>query len=72
MMCKNNKFTKETNSKDMGIQRLAYTPKEAAQAIGIPRNTMYALLKAGDIPHKRSGKHILIAVEDLKNWLSDQ
>lgn len=71
-MRKNNKFTNETNWKDMGIQRLAYTPNEAAQAIGISRNKMYALLKADDIPHKRSGKNILIAVEDLKNWLRNQ
>lgn len=37
------------------IEKLLYTPVEAAHALGVSRSTVYLLMAAGDIPSVRIG-----------------
>jgi excisionase family DNA binding protein len=37
------------------IDKLLYTPNEAAQALGISRSTLYVLLSSGAVPSVRIG-----------------
>lgn len=51
--------------------RLAYTIDQAAEAVGLPRNTLRDRVASGEIPAvKRAGKW-LIRKADLLKWLSD-
>jgi excisionase family DNA binding protein len=41
-------------------ERLTYTVQEAAQALGVGRNSAYALLQRGELPCVRVGRRVLI------------
>lgn len=49
--------------------KLAYSPTEAAQAIGVSRTKMYDLLKTDGFPSRRIGGRIVIPADALKRWL---
>lgn len=59
------------STKSMVHSKLALSPLEAAQAIGISRNKMYDLLKTDSFPCKRIGGRIVIPVDALKKWLEN-
>ncbi|MBV7292329.1 helix-turn-helix domain-containing protein [Corynebacterium sp. TAE3-ERU16] len=48
---------------------IAYSAAEAAKALGISRNYVYQLLRAGEIQSKRSGKRIIITVDALREYV---
>ena len=50
--------------------RLALRPKEAAEALGIGERTLRQILP--ELPHVRLGGAVLLPVEALRAWLSDQ
>jgi DNA binding domain, excisionase family len=49
---------------------LLIRPSEAAEATGLGRTKLYALLAAGIIPSVRIGRSVRIPVEALRNWLA--
>lgn len=49
---------------------LAYSPKQAAQTIGIGLTALYLEISAGRIKMKKYGRRTLIAADDLKAWLA--
>lgn len=51
------------------IDRLAYSPAEAARALGISRAKLYLLLDEGALPSIRLGRRRLIRVVDLEAML---
>lgn len=51
------------------IERLVYTPVEAAAAAGVSRNKIYEEVNAGRLPAKRVGRKILIRKSALEKWL---
>jgi excisionase family DNA binding protein len=53
------------------VTRLAYSPAEAAQALGISRAKLYLLLDDGTIPSVKLGRRRLIRVADLEAVLGD-
>ena len=53
-------------------QKLLYRPAEAADAIGISRAKLYALVAAGVIPSVRVGQSIRIPVNALREWIERQ
>lgn len=53
------------------LEKLAYSPLEAAQVIGISRSKIYGLLKTDSFPCKRIGGRIVIPAESLKRWLEN-
>lgn len=50
---------------------LAVSVKQAAKLIGVGKNTMYAAVAAGDVPHVKVGRRILIPVSRLEQWLEE-
>lgn len=50
--------------------KTVFTPKEAAEYIGISQSTLYKLTSAGILPFsKPNGKHIYFSRIGLDNWL---
>lgn len=48
------------------IERLAYSPREAAAALGVTPNTIYNLIHRGELPAHKAGRRTLIAVADVR------
>lgn len=48
---------------------LAYTIREACNASGIGRTTLYSLLNSGDLRARKQGARTLILVDDLRQYL---
>ncbi len=51
------------------IERLLYTPREAAAALGVCEKTLYTLTKSGQLPAVRIGRSVRYAVEDLQAFV---
>lgn len=56
------------NTQDAG--RIAVGTKAAAKLLGVSRNTLYAWVHAGLVPHIRVGSHILFSVKQLEAWVA--
>lgn len=54
--------------------RMALTVDEASKLLGISRNAVYEEVKAGRLPHRRTGTtdrgRILIGRAELEKWLA--
>lgn len=52
--------------------RLALTPKEAAEALGIPEKTLsnWRYLRVGP-PYVKAGGHIRYPINRLREWMTD-
>ena len=50
--------------------RLALRPEEAAVALGVSERKLREMLP--ELPHLRHGRAVLLPVEALRAWLSDQ
>jgi excisionase family DNA binding protein len=50
-------------------ERLALRPSEAAEAIGVCRQTVYALVRRGELPVLRIGTAVRIPTESLRQWI---
>ena len=53
------------------VRRIALSPNEAAESLGISRAKVYEELAAGRLRSVRSGKRRLIPVGALDEWLAD-
>jgi excisionase family DNA binding protein len=54
------------------MNRLLLRPVEAAEAIGIGRSKVYALLASGELPSIRIGGSIRVPVDHLRAWIDRQ
>ena len=52
--------------------RLALSTAEAAEALGVSRPTVYALLHREDFPAFKIGGRTLISAEGLREWVRAQ
>ena len=55
------------------IERLAYSPLEAAAALGVSKNLIYSMLNSGQIHSIRCGpgkKRLIVPAEALKAFLN--
>lgn len=52
-------------------KKLTYTVDEAAQRIGLGRNTVYALVKAKKIPAIQVGRRYVINAEMFDAWVKE-
>jgi excisionase family DNA binding protein len=53
------------------VRRVAFSPTEAAQALGISRAKLYEELASGRLRSVKSGKRRLIPVGALDEWLAE-
>lgn len=51
------------------MEQLLLRPSEAADAIGVGRATVYALIRRGELPAVRIGESVRIPAEELKKWV---
>ena len=54
------------------IERLAYSVREAAAAIGISSRTLHDFIKDGSLPHFRLGTRVLIPIDALRNFIEQR
>jgi excisionase family DNA binding protein len=52
------------------VDKILYTPTEAAQALGISRSTIYVLLASGEIPSVRIGSCRRVPVDGLRRYVA--
>ncbi|MDF2892068.1 MAG: Helix-turn-helix domain [Clostridia bacterium] len=53
-------------------QKLILNAKEAAEYLGIAKNTLAKLLNSGEIKFVRVDRRILITIEALNKWLQGE
>jgi excisionase family DNA binding protein len=56
----------------MSIEKMAYSIRETAEAIGLHPNTVYELVKSGKLPAITLGRKILVSKLELSKWLAGQ
>ena len=54
------------------MDKLAYSLAETAQALGVSRPTVYALIKQPGFPVFQIGGRKLVSVEGLRDWVRNQ
>ena len=54
------------------IPKVAYSVKEASQALGINLNTMYELVRQSGFPSFKIGSKFFVSVKGLEEWVSKQ
>ncbi|HUB69839.1 MAG TPA: helix-turn-helix domain-containing protein [Acidimicrobiales bacterium] len=52
------------------VERMLYTPTEAAKALGISRSTIYVLMASGEIPSVRIGSCRRVPVDGLRSYVA--
>ena len=52
------------------MNKLLLRPAEAAEATGIGRSKIYALIASGDLPSIRIGGSVRVPVDELKDWIA--
>lgn len=52
----------------MAADRLAYSPADAAEAVGVSERTILRAITAGDLVARYIGKSPRIPVDDLRAW----
>ena len=53
-------------------EKLTYSVEEAARRIGIGKNAVYELAKAGKIPFIRIGRRYIINARQFDDWFNRQ
>lgn len=53
-------------------ERMALSPQEAADVLGLSRPTVYELMHRADFPSFSAGSRRLIPTEDLREWVREQ
>lgn len=54
------------------VERMAYSPSEAARVLGVSRPTVYTLLRRQGFPSLKVGARTLIPADGLREWLRQQ
>ncbi len=52
------------------VERLAYSPEEAAEALGISRHLIYDLLRTGQLRSRKAGNRRLIGLQQIEAFLA--
>lgn len=54
---------------EVSAERLAYSIKDIMKMTGLARGTIDKEIRAGNLPHKRVGRKIIIPADGFKQWL---
>lgn len=54
------------------VNRVTYSVKEAAQALGMSHQTIYTLIHSNDFPAVKIGGRTLVPVAALNEWLEQK
>jgi excisionase family DNA binding protein len=61
---------KATARTHKSTERVTYTPDALARVLGVARNTVYAALRNGRIPHIRIGRRFVIPKAAVDAWFA--
>ncbi|RZQ59806.1 excisionase family DNA-binding protein [Amycolatopsis suaedae] len=50
--------------------RATWTPSEVAEKLGIPYDTVLALIHSGELGHIKAGRYYLVPDEELRKYLA--
>ena len=50
------------------VERLFYRINEAVEATGVPRSTIYELIRRGEIRVSKLGSRTLVDADSLREW----
>ncbi len=53
------------------IDKLAYSPREVAKLLGLHYNTVYKIIRNGELPAKKAGARLIISRAALEKWLEE-
>lgn len=51
--------------------RLAYRPQEAADVMGVSRQTIYRAMERGELRGRKLGRSTVILAKDLEQWATE-
>ncbi|MEC0935461.1 helix-turn-helix domain-containing protein [Bacillus atrophaeus] len=54
------------------MKRTALTPQEAADFLGVHKETIYIMVRNNEIPHFNVRKKIFFRVDSLNEWIKRQ
>lgn len=54
------------------MDKLTYSPSEAAEVLGVSRPTVYTLIKRDGFPAFKVGARTLVSVDGLREWVRRQ
>ena len=54
------------------VNRLGYRVQELARSLGLPKSTLYDMIRRGELRAIRSGRVLVVLAEDLEGWKKDQ
>lgn len=54
------------------MDKLTYSPAEAAKVLGLSRPTVYTLMKRVDFPVFKVGSRTLVSADGLREWVKSQ
>ena len=57
-------------AKAVTVDKLLYTPVEAAHALGVSRSTIYVLMTNGERPSVRIGASRRVPAEELRRYIA--
>lgn len=57
-------------TKPLTVDKLLYTPVDAAHALGLSRSTIYVLMASGEVPSVRIGTSRRIPAEGLRRYVA--
>jgi excisionase family DNA binding protein len=60
----------EPGNEHLRVKRLAYSPEEAAEALGISRHLVYHLLRTGQLRSRKAGNRRLIGLRQIEAFLA--
>jgi excisionase family DNA binding protein len=52
------------------MDRLTFSPEEAAKIIGVGRTLIFDEIRAGRLEAKKAGRRTLITSDAIENWLA--
>jgi excisionase family DNA binding protein len=55
-----------------GVERVAFNPAEAAEALGLSRTQVYRLIKNGELRARHCGTRVLIPCRALDEYLNEE
>jgi len=51
------------------VDKQVYSPEEVARSLGIHLNSVYSMLKSGELPAVKAGRKWLISKKRFEAWL---
>jgi len=63
--------TSERQQPELPASPIAVDAAQAARLLGLSRNSVYKLAKAGDIPWRPAGRRMVFSVKALEEWAAD-